>query len=312
MSHSPAAAASWSRPANLLSAVPLLVLTSAVAGCNARPSPAPPPPTESLTVVEASSSPLLNEIEDDEAAAEVAHAGELVFVGRDLRPLSWEARMEDQKAHRDGMLLELRKGAGTNILFGFRNDLGAQVTVPAASWICDAIAGDRAVADGGKLPNCSSALRRARLPEGALAAFIACGQGPCPVAIVREGRVAAATFDDLASIDVRRVGNRMALVATSRWARGGGAWTGGRLLILDVSGAIPALGRDVPADEVDARDPAKVTSRTVSHRIDTSDPQAPVLRVVGERIETRLADGNVVSRTPIDERYPLLPNAPSK
>jgi hypothetical protein len=104
----------------------------------------------------------------------------------------------------------------------------------------------------------------------------------------------------------------MALLSTSRWVRAGGTWTGGRILILDLSGAVPALVRDVPADEVDARDPVKATSRTVGHRVDTTDPEAPVLRIVGETIETRLADGNVVSRAPIDERYPLLPLAPAK
>jgi hypothetical protein len=285
----------WCRPEI---AAGLLSFTS-LAAC-AKPAP---PPTERRVVIASPEAPFLNELEDDEAAADVGRAGEVVEVVRELATLRWEAAMGDKKARRDGQVVELRQAPGDAILFGFKVDLGAAVDVPTTAWICDAIARDPALPAAAKLPNCPSLLRRVRLPDGALAAFQLCAQGPCPVAVVRGGRVGVIGVDGI--VKARTVASKggLVLLASTRWVRSDGKWTGGNLVPIRLSGATPSALAPIPVDEVDARDAVTVVSRIVHTTIEEGD--RPVVHITGDRRELALADARELARAPIDERVPI-------
>ena len=286
----------------LVIAVGLLSLT-ALGACDKPAPPAPLMPTERRPLIASAEAPLLNEAEDDEAATDIARAGEVVELVKELGTLKWEAPMGDRTGKRDGRLIELRQAPGDAILFGWKDDLGAEVDVPTTQAICEAIARDPAVPPAAKLPTCAGLLRRVRMPDGAFAAYQVCSVGPSPVAVVRDGRVSTITVEGMNKARMLVTPGGPMLLASTRWARSNGSWTGGTLVPVKLSGPAPVALAAIPVDEVDARDSVKVVARGV--RVTIEGTERLSIHLVGARRETALADGRVLASTPIDETIPV-------
>jgi hypothetical protein len=265
---------------------------------------APPAPTERRPLIATAEAPLLKEAEDDEPAADIARAGEVVELVRELYPLRWEAKMGQTTGKRDGLLVQVRQAPGEGIFFGFKSDFGPEADVPLVPWICAAMAADPSLPAAARRPNCNDRLRRFRMQDGAFAVYLICSEGPCPIGIVRDGHVAAIAVEGMVSArTVVEGGGGLGLLASTRWARSDGKWTGGALVPVELSGAAPVALPEIPLDDIDARDPTKVVARVVKTTIDEKEPLA--VHIVGARTETTLADNRELSRVPIDERVPL-------
>lgn len=254
------------------------------------------PPTERLFVVATPAAPLLDEAEDDEPATDVVHAGDLLRLARPLGTLKWRAPMEGVVSSREGPIAEVSR-AGESKLFGWRSDLGEEIDAPTAAWICGASGGD---AGQGSVERCTSSLRRARRADGAFVAYTTQGIGPCPIVIVRAGLVNAIFVDGVSGGEQRTAGDRSTLLLTSRWVRAEGRWTGGNLVVVDVSGAIPVKRTEIPLDEIDARGAERVTNRQVKLEL-----RGDAVHLTGERREIARADGKELSKVSIDETWPL-------
>jgi hypothetical protein len=283
-----------------------LLSCSLLGACDkpAPPPPAGPPvPTERRPLVASEEAPFLSEAEDDEPAASVARAGEVVEVLRELGNLKWEAGLGDRTGKREGRLVEVRQAPESAILFGWKSDIGPEVDVPTAKGICEAIARDPAVPDAAKRPSCAGLLRRVRLPDGAFAAYHVCTVGPCPVALVRDGQVRTTIVEGMHMARMMASPSGSILLASTRWVRSDGAWTGGSFVPVKLGGPAPVVLAAIPADEVDARDATKVVTRAVKVALEATPPAS--LHVFGERSETARADGRKLASAPIDERSPV-------
>ena len=279
-------------------------------GFVSRASGSPPPrpsqtrPTELVTVVRSPEAPLLNELEDDEAAAEIAHTGELLEVVRPLPPMKtkWRARMGDRLGEREGPMAEVRWASGDAIMYAFLVDLGTEIRVAATSWICEQIGRDVSLPEAARRTRCPKLLRRVRLPSGAIVGFEPCATGPCPVVLVRDGKVTALAVDGVVSAAVVPGGDDGVLLLTTRWVRATGNWSGGALVPIAFSAGGMKRLSDIPIDEIDARDAAKVTSREVKVEITSQDGGRSLVHVSGRRREVARVDGREISTAPIDER----------
>ena len=285
----------------------LFASIASIASIVACDKPAPPLATERRPLIASAEAPLLNEAEDDEAATDIGRTGEVVELVKELGTLKWEAPMGDKIGKRDGRLIEVRQAPNDAILFGWKDDLGPEVDVPTTAAICEAIARDPALPPAAKLPTCAGLLRRVRLPDGAFAAYQVCSVGPCPVAVVRGGRVSAITVEGMVKARMLAAQAGPVLLASTRWARSGGAWTGGALVPIKLWGGAPIALPAIPLDEVDARDRVKVVARSVRPILeDQGGPTGRLaVHLVGELRETALADGRELATTPIDVTVPI-------
>jgi hypothetical protein len=274
-------------------------------GCRHEPPPEPPPPTEAVIAVEVAEAPLLNELEDDEPAAQVARAGDLLLEGKSLPAMAapWKALLDGHPAERSGPLVELRQAPMDAQLFGFRSDLGPKIQAPLTSWICASMARAPGLATVATAPECAGLLHRARLPDGALVAFVPCATGPCPIALVRGTRVRAIALDGVTSARVVPTEAGSVLLVTSRWATDEGRRSGGSLTPVTLSGSAPIALAPIALDEVDARDPGRVKARMVQFDLTSPAPLRTVVRVHGDLRETALPDGRELTRVAIDETH---------
>jgi hypothetical protein len=261
----------------------------------ARPPSAQPAPDEKLTLVTSESAPLLVELEDDADSPHVARPGDLFHVVREVRRLRWESKLDGVPATREGMGVEVRLTNGGTSFFTFQSDLGGQVTVPAASVLCEAI-GKQGKFD---LAACLSSLRRARTPDGALLVYFACNVGPCPVGVHRDGKLAVVAVEGVVATRFYVGKKRSLLLAETRWTSDEGKQSGGHLVPVLIDGGRPVPGEPIPTDRVDARDPAKVTARVVQIRFTPTE-----VTVTGEEKVTG-ADGKVLSSKKLDEKRPF-------
>lgn len=248
-----------------------------------------------MILVRSPVAPFLNEIEDDEPPAELGHAGELLELGRDIPAMKapWKAPMGDgTTGEREGPMAEVRWAPGGAILYAFKADLGDVISVPSAAWICDQIGHDA---------RCATHLRRIRLSSGAVLGFAAYPSGPCPVVVVRQGRVHKLTVEGVTSAKLVPGGTEGVLLLTTRWVRAKGHWTGGALVPVALSTAAPKRLPEIPIDEVDARDAAKVTSREVKIQITPASLGHSRIRVSGRRRVVDRSDGRELASAPIEE-----------
>lgn len=274
----------------------------ALAACK---QPEPPPTTERRPLIVVDEAPFLNEAEDDEAAADIGRRGEVVEQVRELGLLKWEAPMDGKIGKHEGRLIEVRQAPADAIHFGWKADLGPEVEVPTTGWICAALARDPALSAAAKRTSCAGLLRRARLPDGAWLAYQICTTGPCPVAVVRGGHVGAVEVEGMVRARTVRSKDGLLLLAWTRWVRLNGAWSGGSLQPIVLSGPAPTKLAPIVLDEVDARDAGKVVTRGVTVSIEEKD--RPSVHLVGARVETALADARQLSSVPFDETLPLGP-----
>jgi hypothetical protein len=199
-----------------------------------------------MVPVVAPTSPLLNELEDDEPAAAALHAGDLVFQGVDRGPLGWKATVEGQPAARDGMTFELRPTSGSAINFGFRSDFGPAIRVPTAAFICARGAPVEARA------SCATTLVRARAHDGSIVAWTTFAGAKSSIMSVRAGRVLSITTESISGGRVLNVGSKTLLLALVRSASPDGRTSGGSLLVVRVTGGPLAILRSIELDQVDA------------------------------------------------------------
>lgn len=288
----------------LLSVILLLSGFASLAASGPKSQPPAVVPTESMTVVWSPDAPLLNEIESDEPPAEIAHAGELLWVDKPLPAMAmkWRAPMGNGTGEREGPMSEVRFTPGAAILYGFQVDLGRTVDVPSTKWLCEQIGRVKSLSEAARRQPCRLHLRRTRLPSGAIVAFVPCSSGPCPIALAREGKVTAIAVDAVLSARVVPGGKDGTLLLTTRWSRANGQWTGGALVPVGISaGSLKRLS-DIPTDAIDARDAQKVASRDVMVEITQPVPGSSLVHVSGRRRDVRRADGHEFSSEPIDER----------
>lgn len=245
--------------------------------------------------VVASASPALQEIEDDEGAAITLHAGDLVTPERDLAALRWRGAMEGGQEARSGAMVELRRGQGGGIYFGFRQDFGAPLRVPSARWICEH-AGVRAELAAG----CERSLFRARSRDGAIVAWLAHAVGESPVAVVRRGKLTSIRAKDVTDGRMVELSKSTLLLLTTRGASADGKVSGASLLPIRVAGGPVARLRAIPLDQVDARDDTRVESRLV-----TSEVRGESVHLVGTWRAVARSDGRELESRSIDETYAL-------
>jgi hypothetical protein len=276
-------------------------------GCSrpeAAPAPLQPLPKERATVIRSAEAPFLNELEDDESAAEVERPGTVLLVLKPLPPMKWKAMMGAAMAERGGPMAEVRMAPGDGILYGFKSDFGEEIDVPTTEGICAQIAGNAALPLEARQPRCKALLRRIQLPSGATVAFDPCATGPCAVALVRNGAVSSLAIEGVTSARLVPGEGDGTLLVTSRWIRADGAWTGSKLVPVSLAGSAPVQLADIPLDEIDARDPTKVSSRTVRVDISSGAGGAGVHLVGDHRVQSR-DDGRDLATTPIDETHRL-------
>jgi hypothetical protein len=278
----------------------LAVVLAVIAGCD-KPAPPPAPiPTERARPFVPAVSPLLNELEDDEAPMALAHAGDLATVVRTIRPMRWKSKTPTEAEPRDGMTVELHLAPEGTHFFGWEPDLGPEVQVPAASWICANHPAET------KDARCGQLLHRNRLPDGGLVAYVPCNAGSCAIALVRDGRVSAIKVEGLVSFYVTRgAGGRPIGIATTRWVRADGAWSGGSLVPIRIEANRLVTLPTIPLDEIDARDAQKVTYRMVKLEPVLKAGEMVAARLVGERREVARADARELSKASIDETIAL-------
>ncbi|MEP7121170.1 MAG: hypothetical protein ABJE95_09680 [Byssovorax sp.] len=274
-----------------------------------RPEPAPTPPlaplvTERVTLIKSAEAPFINELEDDESAAEIGRAGTALLVVKNIGPLKWKANMGEVAAERDGPMADVKMAPGDGILYGFRSDFGDEIDMPTTAAICAQVATNAALPAGVRQPRCQQLLRRYHLPSGAVAAFDPCATGPCVVAVVRNGVVSSLAIDGVTTARLVPGEGDGTLLVTSRWIRADGAWSGSRLVPVSLAGATPTLLAEIPIDEVDARDPKTVSSRSV--RVDfVTTGAGTVVHLVGDQKVKARDDGHDLSTKPIDETHRL-------
>jgi len=270
---------------------------------------ASPPPMERMIVVRSAEAPLLNEIESDEPAVEVARAGELLEVLRPLPPmdLGWQSVMifGGPTVERGGPMAEVRRAPGDAILFAFTVDFGDTVEVPAANWFCERIAADSSLPEAARRTGCARMLRRVLLPSGAVVAFEPCVSGSCPAAWWHDGRLSTIAIDGIVSARVVAGRGDGVLLLTTRWVRDNGTWSGGTLAPVALSGDSLARLTDIPIDEVDARDAMQVVSREVKVEITSPEPGRSVVQVSGHSRVRARADGRELSSKPVGEWHQL-------
>jgi hypothetical protein len=279
-------------------------------GCSRpEPTPAPAPPaaplaTERVTLIKSAEAPFINELEDDEAAAEIGRAGMALLVLKKLPPMKWKANMGTEPAERGGPMADVKMAPDDGILYGFQSDFGDEIDMPTTEAICARVLANTALPAEARRPRCKQLLRRMHLPSGAVAAFDPCATGPCAVAVVRNGVVSSFAVDGVTMARVVPGEGDGTLLITSRWIRADGAWSGSRFVALSLAGSVPAMLPEIALDEVDARDPKTVTSRAVRVDISTTGASTVVHLVGDQRVKSR-DDGRDLSTKPVDETHRL-------
>lgn len=263
-----------------------------VLGCR---KPAPIVPTEPMLSF-LTTAPLLNEIEDDEGAALVAHRGDLALEGRALPALSWKGAMGSDQATREGPMVELRLSAGGGVFYGFRSDQKPAQPVPTAQWICEHVADTES--------GCVARLQRARADDGTVVAWRPYESQPTPVVVISDGGLESVLVGSISEARLMKSGSTTVLLLSTRTASADGTSSGGRLTPVRVTGGPVAVLGSLVTDEVDGRTSGEVRTRLV--QVELGETQ---VRLRGERRVTPLDGGAPSESTPIDERYQLVDGA---
>jgi len=279
----------------------VVALVVASAGCGKKQDNAPaqpPPATEKLTLVAADIAPCLNGLRPTKEPTAILRKGDLVYVRSDSKGhLSWKQKVDGVEMSRDSDMVIVSRSPGNEQLHAFTKDLGDSIDVPTAAFFCGEI--DRAGIRLTRLA-CSDALQRHRTSSGTTVGFVICNDGPCPIVSVENHKAHVIHVD--AMIDVRPiiVDGRTILLATRRFNRNDGTWTGGAVVPIDMSSSVPKVGNEIQLDEVDARDSALVRTRSAQFEI-----KGNVVRVFGDRAETERTTGVDKSRVPFEETHVL-------
>lgn len=271
----------------------IAVATGLALGCNG----APPPPQEKWRVVASATAPLFRKLKDGAAPHDLIRAGELVKVVRELRSLHWSGKMEGVEAARDGLALEVKYAEDGMVLSLFQQDLGAELSVPTTSHLCEEIAGQGSF----HMARCPALLRRARTADGALLLYMTCNEGPCPVGLLKDGKLSVIAVENLTSAQFFTGKKKSLLLAATRWTKDEGKQSGGALVPIVLDGPTPARKDEIAVDQIDSRNPDKMLARLVTARVTAAE-----ITLGGEET-VAAADGTLASKKPIQEKHPLPP-----
>lgn len=252
------------------------------------------PPTERWTEVVTESAPLLVNPAEEFPPPQILHRGELLRVGASKQVASWKGMVEDVEVTRDGMVFQVQRTKDGTASFAFQSDLGGEVTISATSWICAELAKQPLL----NTANCSASLQRARTADGAIVSYLPCGTGVCPIALERDGKLASIGVEGLTSAHFVSGKKKSALVIETRFVKENGERTGSTVEIVSLDAA-PARAGAFPADEVDARNPDHVVSKTIKVSVTRAE-----VRLTG-KVEEHGPGGTITSTRTIDEKHPL-------
>lgn len=256
--------------------------------------------TEKMTVVASDVAPCLNGLRPTKEPMAVLRKGDLIYVrGEPKGHLVWKEKVDGVVTTRDSDMILFSRWPSTEELYVFTKDLGETIDVPNVATFCDAIQ-----KSGAKWQRyeCKNALQRHRTASGKFVGYIVCTEGQCPVALHHEGQTQVITIDGLLDLRSYIVDGQTIFLATKRFSKNEGTWTGGAIVPIDFSGATPKTLPEIPLDEVDARDVAIVRTRTVQTEL-----RGKTMRVFGDKAETERASGVVKSKEAFDETHQLLP-----
>ena len=269
--------------------------TSASAATSGAEPAAAAAPKERWTEIASDVAPLLMSPAEKEPPPDIIHRGELVRVGASVTAATWEGDLDGVPSRREGTVFRVRRSAEGSETLAFQADLGGEVTASPAGALCEALAKKGPFELGG----CKTSVQRARGADGAIVSFVRCGAGACPVAVERDEKLGAIALPNLTATFFVTGKKKSALVGVTRYSEDDGKHTGGKIWVVALDGPEPVKVEEHAADEIDARDPARVTQRIVSVEVSRSE-----IRVKGSRDE-RAADGKVLASKKVDERYPL-------
>lgn len=269
---------------------------------------APAPSADRMRVVVSAEAPLLERPDDPgRGAASLARSGDLLHVAHVAGPgpsesLRWEGLLpgEARKAKRQGARIAVRPFLEHGVVYAFASDLGPEVEVPSAGSICDALAGAGAPVPRALSAPCERFLVRKRTDAGRIVAHFGAGAGPSPVAIVSPGGARFVVVESPTSAQLVESAGRSILVASTRFSREGGGWTGSLLVPIDVSSDAPVLLPAVEIESIDARAKDEIVLRDVRAEIGEAG-----IRISGERKTQRRADRKTVRAEPIRETHPF-------
>jgi hypothetical protein len=232
----------------------LVALSFSASGCK---KPAEGPSSlETVSVIAPDSAPGLNEPEDDEGASVILHHGDVVIARQPMPRLKWAGVLEGAHIRRDSPVVgvELRPWSGNTYVFS--EDLGPPVEVETTHAICATAPG----ATPSGVATCERALRRILLDDGAVIGYTQCAAPGCAVVWKKGERASWGTLDGLSFLHSRKIAGRNVLIAVTRFVDGRDH-TGGKLLVLSAAPGFARLG-ELALEEIDARDMARVRSRT--------------------------------------------------
>ncbi len=284
------------RSAFVLATLAVTLLTS----CGKKKETPATPTTEKMTVVASDVAPCLNGLRPTKEPMAVLRKGDLIYVrGESKGHLVWKEKVDGVVTTRDSDMILFSRWPSTEELYVFTKDLGETIDVPNVATFCDAIQ-----KSGAKWQryDCKNALQRHRTASGKFVGYIVCTEGQCPIALHHEGQTQVVTIDGLLDLRSYIVDGQTIFLATKRFSKNEGTWTGGAIVPIDFSGTTPKVLAEIPLDEVDARDAAIVRTRTVQTEL-----RGKTIRVFGDKAETERSSGVVKSKEAFDETHQLLP-----
>lgn len=266
---------------------------------------APPPaasPTEKLTVVKADAAPCINGLRPSKEPMAVLRKGDLVYVRSENKGhLAWKNKIDGVEAKRDSDMVIISRFTSTDEqLYAFTQDLGEVVDAPTPAVICAEI--DRLNIRFAHV-TCLGGLQRHRSLSGHTTGFVVCNESPCPIATVDHNngsKVNVVTVDGMIDVRPMIIDGHSMLLTSRRYRKDDGKWTGGALVPVDLSGPVPALRKEIPLDDIDARDATLVRTRLAQFELKGNQ-----VRVYGDRIVTERETGTEKSREPFEETHSL-------
>lgn len=150
-----------------------------------------------------------------------------------------------------------------------------------------------------ELSSCKTKLQSARTADGAVVSYLPCLTGPCPVALERDGKLAAIAVQNLTNAHFFTGKKRSVLVVETRFVKAEGKRTSGSVAVITLDGAEPVRAEDFAADDIDATNPEHVVSRVVTIEVSRSE-----IRLRG-KVEEQGPGGKLLASKPIDESHPL-------
>lgn len=253
-------------------------------------------------MIRADRAPVLDDPSSPLPPAVVLSAGEVVKILGPAGEAHWKGDRPGEHFERDGALLRavLSPGAAPRLVFAA--DVGGEVKVPKAADLCAHLSGA-----GLDLRTCASDLRRIVLPDGGIAAWAPCTEGRCPIVLLRLTNASEIKVTGIAGVTEARVvrgKKRSVLLVLARAARENGNLTQAVWNILPLTNGPLFVEREVPVEEIDARDLTHVKSTLLEMELIEG-----VMHLIGER-SVKNADGTVLSSEKVHDKVDLLLGEP--